>query len=69
VLSMQDELVTGIVRSLSQSLGEPESRVVRPDVPRTPGVYELYLRANELAREWDHLGQPRSGAAGPGQGG
>ena len=59
VLAMQDELVAGIVRSLSQSLGEPESRVVRPDVPRSPGVYELYLRANELARDWDHIAEAR----------
>jgi serine/threonine protein kinase len=59
VLAMQDELVAGIVRSLSQSLGEPESRVVRPDKPRTPGVYELYLRANELARDWDHIAEAR----------
>jgi serine/threonine protein kinase len=59
VLAMQDELVAGIVRSLSQSLGEPESRVVRPDVPRSAGVYELYLRANELARDWDHIAEAR----------
>ena len=59
VFAMQDELVAGIVRSLSQSLGEPESRVVRPDVPRSPGVYELYLRANELARDWDHIAEAR----------
>jgi serine/threonine protein kinase len=59
VLAMQDELVAGIVRSLSQSLGEPESRVAKPDVPRVPGVYERYLRANELARDWDHLAEAR----------
>src|SRR4030095_14031467 len=59
VLAMQDELVAGIVRSLSQSLGEPESRAVRPDVPRSPGGYELYLRANELARDWDHIAEAR----------
>jgi tetratricopeptide (TPR) repeat protein len=28
-------------------------------VPRTAGVYELYLRANELARDWDHIGEAR----------
>jgi tetratricopeptide (TPR) repeat protein len=33
--------------------------VARPDVPRSPGVYELYLRANELARGWDHLAEAR----------
>ena len=59
VFAMQDELVSGIVRSLSQSLGEPDSRVVRHDVPRSPGVYELYLKANELARDWDHFAEAR----------
>jgi serine/threonine protein kinase/tetratricopeptide (TPR) repeat protein len=59
VFAMQDELVAGIVRSLSQSLGAPDSRVVRHDAPRSPGVYELYLRANELARDWDHFAEAR----------
>src|SRR6478672_2140273 len=56
---MQDELVAGIVGSLSRSLGEPESRVVRRDVPRSPAAYELYLRANQLARDWDHIAEAR----------
>jgi serine/threonine protein kinase len=59
VFAMQDELVSGIVRSLSQSLGDPDSRVGRQDVPRSPGVYELYLRANELARDWDRIAEAR----------
>jgi TolB-like protein len=59
VFAMQDELVAGIVGSLSQSLGEPESRVARRDVPRSPAAYELYLRANQLARDWDHIPEAR----------
>ena len=59
VLAMQDELVAGIVRSLSQSLGEPESRVARPDVPRSPGVYEL---VSARQRAGARLGSPRRGA-------
>ena len=59
VFAMQDELVAGIVRSLSQSLGEPESRVGRADVPRSSTAYELYLRANELARDWEHIPEAR----------
>jgi serine/threonine protein kinase/tetratricopeptide (TPR) repeat protein len=59
VFAMQDELVAGIVGSLSQSLGEPESRVGGRDVPRSPAAYELYLRANELARDWDHIAEAR----------
>jgi TolB-like protein len=59
VFAMQDELVAGIVGSLSQSLGEPESRVVKRDVPRSAGAYELYLRANEVARDWDRIREAR----------
>jgi len=59
VFAMQDELVAGIVGSLSQSLGDPESRVGKRDVPRSSTAYELYLRANELARDWDRIGEAR----------
>ena len=59
VFAMQDELVAGIVGSLSQSLGGPESRVGGRDVPRSSAAYELYLRANQLARDWDHIGEAR----------
>jgi len=59
VFAMQDELVAGIVGSLSQSLGEPESRVGGRDIPRHPAAYELYLRANQLARDWDRIGEAR----------
>jgi serine/threonine protein kinase/tetratricopeptide (TPR) repeat protein len=59
VFAMQDELVAGIVGSLSQSLGDPASRVGGRDVPRSSAAYELYLRANELARDWDHIPEAR----------
>jgi serine/threonine protein kinase/tetratricopeptide (TPR) repeat protein len=59
VFAMQDELVAGIVGSLSQSLGEPARSVGRRDVPRSSTAYELYLRANELARDWDHIAEAR----------
>ena len=49
----------GIVTSLSQSLGDPGSRVTRRDVPRSPGAYDLFLRANELARDWDRIAEAR----------
>jgi len=59
VFAMQDELVAGIVGSLSQSLGVAQSRVGGRDVPRSPAAYELYLRANQLARDWDHIAEAR----------
>ena len=59
VFALQDELVGGIVRSLAQSLGEPDSRALRRDVPRNADAYELYLRGNELARDWDRIAEAR----------
>ena len=59
VFALQDELVGGIVASLSQSLGDQGSRVGRRDVPRNAEAYELYLRGNELARDWDRLPEAR----------
>ena len=59
VFALQDELVGGIVRSLAQSLGEPDSGAGRRDVPRNAEAYELYLRANELARDWDRITEAR----------
>jgi serine/threonine protein kinase/tetratricopeptide (TPR) repeat protein len=59
VFAMQDELVAGIVGSLSESLGGPAGRVGRRDVPRNAAAYELYLRANQLARDWDHIPEAR----------
>lgn len=58
VFAMQDELVAGIVASLAQSLGGADRRAVR-DVPRNPGVYELYLRANELGKDLEHVAEAR----------
>ena len=59
VFALQDELVGGIVRSLAQSLGEPDSKAVIRDVPKNAAAYELYLRANELARDWDRVTDAR----------
>ena len=60
VFALLDELVGGIVSSLAQSLGgDAESRVGRRDVPRNPDAYEHYLRANELARDFDRIPEAR----------
>ena len=59
VFAMQDELVAGIVRSLSQSLGEPDSRVVRPRRAAQP----RRLRAvSARQRAGARLGSHRRGA-------
>jgi serine/threonine protein kinase/tetratricopeptide (TPR) repeat protein len=59
VFALQDELVGGIVNSLAHSLGEPASGMMRRDVPRRADAYELYLRGNELARDWDRIPEAR----------
>jgi serine/threonine protein kinase/tetratricopeptide (TPR) repeat protein len=60
VFALQDELVGGIVRSLAQSLGEPDSGAGRRDVPHHAEAYELYLRGNELARDFDRIPEART---------
>ena len=59
VFALQDELSSGIVRSLSRSIGEPDSSAPPRDVPQHAAAYELYLRGNELARDWDRLADAR----------
>jgi non-specific serine/threonine protein kinase len=59
VFALQDELVGGIVSSLSQTLGGPDSRAGKRDVPRNAEAYELFLRGNELGRDWARLADAR----------
>jgi TolB-like protein/tetratricopeptide (TPR) repeat protein len=60
VFALQDELVGGIVASLSRSFGDTGPRSgVKVDAPRNPAAYELYLRANELSRDWERLTEAR----------
>jgi TolB-like protein len=51
---LQDELAGRLVASFSKSLaaGEP---VPRRDVPRTARAYELFLRGNDIARDWSQV--------------
>lgn len=51
---LQDDLATRIVEGLSLPLAGREAPTPR-DVPRSARAYEFYLRANELAREYDQL--------------
>jgi TolB-like protein len=55
---LQDDISRRVVQALSLPLvGQPTPT---PDVPRDAQAYELYLRANELARDWDRLGEARA---------
>jgi serine/threonine protein kinase/tetratricopeptide (TPR) repeat protein len=48
---LQDELTGKIVESLSLPLTTRERRLLKQDVPASPRVYDLFLRANEMSRE------------------
>jgi serine/threonine protein kinase/tetratricopeptide (TPR) repeat protein len=58
VFALQDELVSGIVGSLAQSLGGAGATGAR-DVPKSAAAYELFLRANGVARDFDHTREAR----------
>ncbi|MPZ16955.1 MAG: protein kinase [Luteitalea sp.] len=51
---LQDDLAKGIVEGISLPLAGREAPTPR-DVPRSARAYEFYLRANELAREYDQF--------------
>ncbi|MGH9968113.1 MAG: winged helix-turn-helix domain-containing protein [Pyrinomonadaceae bacterium] len=50
LFELQDNLVRGIVESLSLSLSAREHGRLKRDVPTTSEAYEFYLRGNELSR-------------------
>jgi DNA-binding winged helix-turn-helix (wHTH) protein/TolB-like protein len=50
LFELQDNLVRGIVESLSLSLSAREHGRLKRDVPTTSQAYEFYLRGNELSR-------------------
>jgi serine/threonine protein kinase len=59
LFQLQDEITRRVVEALSLPLtGGPASP--RPDAPQDARAYELYLRANELARTYEGLSRARS---------
>jgi TolB-like protein len=54
IFQLQDELVRRVVESLAVPLTALESRLLRHDVPASAASYEFYLRANQLAADWQH---------------
>src|SRR5207253_6689774 len=50
LFQLQDEVVQGIVESLSLSLTARERRLLKHDVPATAKAYEFYLRANQASQ-------------------
>jgi eukaryotic-like serine/threonine-protein kinase len=51
---LQDDIARRVVEALSLPLGGSGASPT-PDAPHDPRAYELYLRANELARNYDQL--------------
>jgi serine/threonine protein kinase len=62
VFGLQDELARRLVESLSPSLSlsGAERRSVRRSAPASAHAYELYLRANEVSRDWGRLAEARA---------
>jgi tetratricopeptide (TPR) repeat protein len=54
LFSLQDDLASRIVESLSLPLTARERRMLKQDVPSSAAAYELFLRGNELSRESAH---------------
>ncbi len=53
IFQLQDRIVARIVDSLALPLSVREQRLLHRDVPAAPAAYEHYLRANELAYDFD----------------
>ena len=51
IFGFQDELTRKVVRSLSGSVTDSDSSVLRKDVPRSALGYEFFLRGNQQAHE------------------
>ena len=55
IFQVHDELTSRIVESLELPLSTRERRMLKRDVPSSPGAYELYLRGNQLSldsKQW-----------------
>jgi len=48
VFALQDDLVDRIVQALTLPLTAREHRLLKHDMPASPGAFEYYLRANQL---------------------
>jgi tetratricopeptide (TPR) repeat protein len=59
LFSLQDDIARRVVEALAVPLGGGASSVSL-DAPRDGGAYELYLRANQLARNYDGLPEARA---------
>ena len=60
LFGLQDHIASRVADALATPLaGTPRTPAPTPDAPRNPRAYELYLRANELARTYEGLARAR----------
>jgi non-specific serine/threonine protein kinase len=59
IFQLQDDLVNGILESLSLPLTAREHRRLKHDVPASPTAYEYYLRGNLLYYDWAKMSVAR----------
>jgi len=57
IFQLQDSLVSDVVESLSLPLTAGERQLLSRDAPASASAYDLYLRANELARDTANMAQ------------
>ena len=55
LLELHDDLVSRVVESIVPSLTVKEHQSLQQDRPASPTVYQFYLQANELSRQWQNL--------------
>ncbi|HLW51365.1 MAG TPA: protein kinase [Candidatus Angelobacter sp.] len=55
LLELHDDLVRRVVESVVPKLSAREHQALQQDRPASATVYEIYLRANELAPRWPNL--------------
>ena len=54
IFQLQDSLVNGVVESLALPLTAGEMQRLSHDAPANASAYDLYLRANQLGRDWEN---------------
>jgi TolB-like protein len=60
LFQMQDDIARRVVEGLALPLTGERKSPSSPDVPHNPNAYELYLRANGLARTYDGMPSARA---------
>jgi eukaryotic-like serine/threonine-protein kinase len=60
LFQMQDDIARRVVEALALPLAGERLPSASPDVPNDPRAYEIYLRANDLARRYEDMPKARA---------